>query len=97
MPLLPNLRNQRIQPVTDILGSLTPLTPIPPDIPVVAQAPRLAVGANLSRDPALVVAVVPFADRVCDLDVGVCADVEGGGGGRGGRFVVVPWVAVAAA
>lgn len=98
--LLSDLGNQRVEATRNVLGGLAALAAVAPDVPVLVEATGLAVCADVRRSLAFVVAVVPFADRACDLDVGICADVEGGGrcrGGRGGVRGVVPGVAVAAA
>jgi hypothetical protein len=57
--------------------SLPPRTAIPPDIPagVRVQALLLAQGADGGRGHALVVAVVPLADVVGDLDLGAAGRV----------------------
>lgn len=96
MPLLPDLRNQRIQPLRDILRALAALAAVAPYVPVPIQSalcPRLA---DLRGREALVVAVVPLADRGTYGYGGVCADVEGRM--RGFRWgFLVPGVALAAA
>jgi hypothetical protein len=52
------------------LDSLSPGTPIPPDIPRPLDPVAPPVLPDLRRRDALVVAVVPLADVLRDLDVG---------------------------
>lgn len=95
MPLFAQLPDEVIQALRHVFRALAALAAIAPDVPVVAEAPGFAVGADVGADLALVVAVVPFTDGLANFNVCVCADVERGLGRAGGG--VVPWVVGAAA
>jgi hypothetical protein len=77
MILFPQVANQLVKPPTHVLRRLAALAAIAPYVPVFIEALGFAFGAYVGADFAFVVAVVPFADRVGDLDVRVCARVEG--------------------
>ena len=80
MILLSQLVNQLIQSLGDILRALATLTPIAPDIPVLIQPALFAQLPHLSTLDALVVAVVPLAHVLSDLDGRVGARVQRVGG-----------------
>jgi hypothetical protein len=75
--LFPQVANQLVKPPTHVLGRLAALAAVAPYVPVFIEPLGFAFGAYVGADFAFIVAVVPFADGVGDLDVRVCAGVEG--------------------
>lgn len=70
----PDVFDQRIQPLRYLLRTLAAGAPVAPDVPR-PFAPLGALLADLLGGEALVVAVVPLADRLGDLDLRVGAHV----------------------
>lgn len=69
--------DQPVQALGDLLGRLAAGAAIPPDVPVLAQALFLPPRADLFAGDALVVAVVPLADVLGDLDARIAGQARG--------------------
>lgn len=70
VPLAADLGDEAVEALRDLLGALSAGAAVAPNVPVGVEALLGAAAADLGARDALVVAVVPLADVVGDLDAG---------------------------